>query len=479
MRRFAALCACALLCFSPAHNGQAKAMVNAALLPAPEGAAANPEALTPDVAQYVLGWARLSDREAAGQRVEAELSFAPDTVVIPNRGAAQALRALLGAATVRYGRQRDATGAAQTLLLALDGETLLEITHATEGGQALWSSPQLARPIIAPEGLPIWAALFPASQTGVWPTFFDVPLGRGLPTGDALELLLAQAGEAPLTLSAEAVNTLTQTWFAEASGRMGIKTALSWRAVEPLALTLTPDGKGGWRKLRIQAAFALPGEEPWQVDLTFERQLTDTRYAISVDGQCRRDKQDTLQITASWTVTTAKAQLNRDIRLSVRGKTNNYNTELTLRARGSNAYAQQDDVLREQIKESITVKWRMREPNWILAGLGELGLEWSHKGTLTSALGSEAPVAGEGTVSLSFSQGGKVVAAGNIPWRFATGLPVAQSLQAGTPLVIAALGESERSMLEAAGAQLMTQMLPKLFAAWDAKALEALRLGNP
>ena len=462
IRRLAALCACAALCCA---GWTARA----------EGPA------VPSTSQYVLGLARLAAQEAAGRRVEAVLSFAPSALAVPNKGASQALSALLRAASVSYGRQRTPTGAEQTLALTLDGAALLRVTHSTDGGASRWHSPQLARPIAAPDTLDLWGALFPGAGAGAGLAFTDAPLGIALPGMEALMPLLdrlAQSGETPLVLDAPAVDALVQNWFAAMARQLRLEADLPWRAADALTLTPTPDAQGAWKKLRIQAAFALPGEEPWRADITLERTRGDKRAVVKAEGSVTQDKQDTLQITASWTVTADKAQLSRDIRLTVRGKLNSYNAEMTLRARGSNAYAARENSLREQIKESVTVRWRVREPNWVLAGLGEGALDWSHKGTLTSGEAADAPVRGEGTASISLSRGGKVLFAGDLPWRFATGAPRAQAADAqAAPLVIAALGETERALLRAQGEAVLAGMLPQLFAVWDEKALEALRLG--
>lgn len=400
----------------------------------------------------VQGWQRLAVQAAAGRQLSAEVTLVPEYLPLRRTPGAAELSTLLTGLSVAV-ETRQATGEDDLSLTATlaDHTPLWSLSRRLRGDAAEWRSLYWPQTIAAPAEADLWGALLGSEGDGIAALLFAPwhDTQPGLAQLSALDNLLRKLPER-IELPAEQVNPLLAALIGELVPEGTLREALaSWQAVTPLTVRPAWTEAGGWTRLRLAGAIGRAGEAPWQLTADLRRSASGRQQTIRADISLTQDKQNTLTLAFSSTARTAgKTKRTREGGLTISGKLGGYSLNFRLREQASNAFAEQDGELTEQLRCTYTLSGSTGEPRWEKSDMNKWAATVKMNGTLRSREAAEARISGEGQVRVELLRSGTKFFAGTMPWQLATG--AAQPLSATeAPLPWAELDEPLRAAWQA------------------------------
>jgi len=422
--------------------------------------------IQPTTERFILGFSRMAAQLQEGHGLSTLFTVSPGYLPIADRNAANALRQMLAVAQFGYLQRGAGEENEQSLQIWAAGESALTLTHRTEGGRRLWSSPQLLpEGISTPMELNLFAELLGQAMLGEM--VFAVPSGTERFT--SLQRLLAAAGTSDFALAPEVANRMLDE-CALVSG---------WRVAVPVRVSHMPDERGGLASFQLNTQVIGSDGRMWNLDCKGSRGPGKRQYEQKLNVTLSRDKSNTLQLAASVTATEqAKDHLRQALKLTYGGKLNGHNLDLRLNGTLNNRFLMDGAALVEQIDGSYTLDWKTREPALARLGLDEWKVTLGVKGALRSeaALAPAVPPAlFEGSLSLVMTRSRKDFLSTGITFR-ASAREHATVEAPGAALLWEALGDEEQEQLDGLRALLRRQVAGKLMAGLDTDTRNGLWL---
>lgn len=433
----------------------------------------------PSLSHWLVGFERLAGQMEAGQTVASEFSIVPGYLPIAEKGAAQALRKMLSGVQVRFAQHALRADGGQNLTFTLAGQPLLGLAHEVQNGRAIWSSPQWGQVVETPAGANLFGELF-----GLRPlmnAIFAAPRGKteGKEPGYVSALrLLRISGSETVTLKPAAVMALMALWKADLEADIPLgKLTEGWQVLDETVVEHDVDDQGGWTLIRLRTRVGYGQEEPWAVNIKLTQVESAKRHAYAADITVQQDKSNTfrLQITHEIAVNAGKQQTQMDTQINCAGKLRGKSVDLRASNRITNEYQTEAGELVEQLKQSATLQWKARVPEWERLNLGEWNLSMTQKGTLRSAEAPEKPVTWDGSIAVTATCIRRDFLSAEAVWTLRT-LPTAALDVPAPTLVWESVQEAERSQLAEQRQALKQEMTQRLVRALDADTLEGIWL---
>jgi len=427
----------------------------------------------PSLDRFVIGFGRMAAQLEDGRALSTLMTVSPGYLPIPNRGAADALRRMFAHTQFGYLQRGLGEECGQSLRIWAAGEPLLELNHRADGARRVWSSPQLMPEAIStPMELNLFAGLFDWKALGealfaVPPSFSAQNAGRLA----SLRRLLEATGGAEIALEAPLANRALNVWRDDpALGMLLTPLIQGWSVAEPARIAYTLDA------FEVGTKLADANGRLWSLDVKGSRGPGRRQYDHRLDVTLTRDRNNTLRLTASATVTEqAHGHLRQALRLTCTGRLNGHSVELRVNGAANNRFSLEDTALVEQLDARYTLDWRAREPALARLGFDEWKVVLGLKGTLLTTEAPVSPASFEGDASLTLTRSRRDFLSAGVWLRAGVGdYPMPGGSEAAAAWE--RLGGEEQAQLSDLRARMRRHVAGMLFEGLDDSARDALLL---